>query len=119
MCGIIKSLGGGGVGTVKHTKITLYDILPWRFGGIPLYHQIKISWYMYSCKSILLVVGTRISHQGALPMVSELLIRPVSTSLNGTKVNCTEVHTTVNNPDIAIWHQPLSTSYIGEGILEA
>ena len=35
-------------------------------------------------------------------MVSELLIRPVSTSLNGTKVNCTEVHTTVNNPDIAI-----------------
>ena len=42
---------------------------------------------------------TRVSHQGMLPLVSRLLINPVTIGLNGTQVNCTEVHsdTTMSN----------------------
>ena len=34
---------------------------------------------------------SRVSHQGRMPLVSRLLINPVSFTLNGTKLNCTEV----------------------------
>jgi hypothetical protein len=39
---------------------------------------------------------SRVSHQGRLPLVSRLLINPISLKVNAvTKVNCTEVRTDV------------------------
>lgn len=40
---------------------------------------------------------SRTSSQGMLPLISKLLINPLSNGLNGTKVNCTGVSDTVND----------------------
>ena len=58
---------------------------------------------------------SRVSHQGKPPLVSRLLIDPVTIDLNGTKVNCTEVDTTMNNPDIAMVMASTIINVIGEG----
>ena len=40
---------------------------------------------------------SRVSHQEMSPLVSRLLINPVTIGLNGTQVNCTEVHSDMSN----------------------
>ena len=47
---------------------------------------------------------SRVSHRGMSPLVSRLLINPVTIGLNGTQVNCTEVYsdTTMSNVNIAM-----------------
>ena len=40
---------------------------------------------------------SRTSHQGSLPLISTLLIIPVTHGLNRTKVNCTEVGNVLNS----------------------
>ena len=48
-----------------------------------------------------------------LPLVSRLLINPVTTDLNETKVNCTEVDTTMNNANVPIASTTINV--IGQG----
>ena len=45
---------------------------------------------------------SRVSHRGMSPLVSTLLINPVTIGLNGTQVNCTEVHSDMSNANIAM-----------------
>ena len=56
---------------------------------------------------------SRVSHQGMLPLMSRLLINPVTTDLNETKVNCTEVDTTMNNANATIASTTINV--IGQG----
>ena len=44
---------------------------------------------------------SRVSSQNELPLVSRLVINPVSTDLNGTEVNCTEWHMSNENTVVA------------------
>ena len=58
---------------------------------------------------------SRVSHQRMLPLVSRLLINPVTIGLNGTKVNCIEIDTTMNmkNAEVAIVSTTINVK--GEG----
>ena len=81
---------------------TTGKFLEWSFSLIPTEETTAVTHFRHlsassSFSAITLVLGnssitfSRISAQYALPLISRLLINPVSAELNGTEVNCTDI----------------------------
>ena len=58
---------------------------------------------------------SRVSRREMFPLVSRLLINPVSITLNGTKVNCTEAMNHGNADHDSAMTSTTTISVIGEG----